>query len=317
MTNKIFSLALFLLVSGVQADRNNTSVVMELINDRHFEQGFCVLNPTHGIRVVEGYLNWDGKTKPVWDLPQWHSKFSIAGVDGEELGGKAKRFSNAAKTITVCAPGEDKSDLTLTLDSRPEFEGRFREDSQPWPHLLVEQSIADCPSMAEIKELRFHIEAKLLEAECNEGEGYRKSAHTAQMPFVIVIRNSNKSSAGYGDFGWFMIPLYDYRYRDWPVYIAQDKADPSSKLIYNPGAKACGIRSLHDRDWVTVDTDVLPILIKGMKEAWKRGYLTDSQDLRDYRISSINMGWEVTGLAKASIQIRNLSMKAITEALVK
>jgi hypothetical protein len=60
-----------------------------------------------------------------------------------------------------------------------------------------------------------------------------------------------------------------------------------------------------------VDTDILPILLKGMDESWARGYLAGSRDLSDYRISSINLGWEVTGLAKASIQIRNLGLKAV------
>jgi len=311
MTDRIWIVLLLVCGSAVYAVSDSNDIATELIQDTHFTQGFRVIAPQHGVRVVEGYLNRNKHTQPVWDLVQWHSRYPIGKAEVQELDAGARRFANEAKSITICPPGKDLSDLILTLDSRPEFEGKFRQDGQPWPHLLVEQAIPNCPSMAELKSLKFHIEAKLIEAECNVGEGYRPSSHTAQVPFVLTIQNCNKKSPGYGDFGWFIIPLYDHRYRDWPEYIAQDTADPSQKMIYTPGAKACGVKSLHDREWVTVDTDILPILIKGMEESWARGYLAGSRDLNDYRISSINLGWEVTGLAKASIQIRNLGLKTV------
>ncbi|MEN6307782.1 MAG: hypothetical protein ABFD91_08510 [Anaerohalosphaeraceae bacterium] len=310
MTDKIWVVLFLIYGSAVYAVSDSNDVVTELIQDNHFTQGFRVIAPKHGARIVEGYLNRNSHTEPAWDLVQWHSRYSIWGIKPQELNDNAKLYANKTKSITICPPGREWSDLILMLDSRPEFQGKFRQDGQPWPHLLVEQTVTKCPSMADLNSLKFHIEAKLLESECDTSEGYRQSTHTAQVPFVLTIQNCNKNSPGYGDFGWFIIPLYDHRYRDWPEYIAQDTADPSQKMIYTPGAKACGVRSLHDRDWVTVDTEILQILIKGIEESWKRGYLAGSRDLNDYRISSINLGWEVTGLAKASMQIRNLSLKA-------
>ncbi|MBN2514204.1 MAG: hypothetical protein JXB18_14795 [Sedimentisphaerales bacterium] len=311
MTDRIWIILLLVHGSAVYAGSDCNEVATELIQDAHFTQGFRVIAPGHGARVVEGYLNRNKHTAPAWDLVQWHSRYPISKAAVQELDAGARRFANEAKSITICPPGRHLSDLILMLDSHPEFQGKFRQDGQPWPHLLVEQAIARSPSMAELKSLKFHIEAKLLEAECDMDEGYRSSIHTAQVPFVLTIQNCNPNSPGYGDFGWFIIPLYDQRYRDWPEFIAQDTADPSKKMIYTPGAKACGVRSLHDRQWVTVDTDLLPILLKGMEKSWKRGYLAGSRDLHDYRISSFNLGWEVTGLAKASIQIRNLGLKAV------
>lgn len=310
MISKIWILLFLAYGSAVYAVSDSNDIVTELIQDNHFTQGFRVIAPQHDARVIEGYLNRNKHTEPVWDMVQWHSRYTINKAEVQELDAGARRFANEAKSITICPPGKDLSDLILLLDSRPEFEGKFRQDGQPWPHLLVEQAITNCPSMAELNSLTFHIEAKLLESECDTSEGYKPATHTAQVPFVLTIQNCNKNSPGYGDFGWFIIPLYDHRYRDWPEYIAQDTADPSKKMIYTPGAKACGVKSLHDRQWVTVDTDMLPILLKGMEESWARGYLADSRNLNDYRISSINLGWEVTGLAKASIQIRNLGLKA-------
>ena len=92
-----------------------------------------------------------------------------------------------------------------------------------------------------------------------------------------------------------------------------DTADPSSKIIYNPGSKKYFSKTLHSGEWVDIDCDILPIVYNAMNVAWERGYLPDSQDLGDYSISSINMGWEAPGLSKAEIAIKNLSLKAVKE----
>ena len=42
----------------------------------------------------------------------------------------------------------------------------------------------------------------------------------------------------------------------------------------------------------------------------KRGFLEDSNDLADYHISGMNIGWEVPGLFDIEMQVRNLSLKA-------
>ena len=44
-----------------------------------------------------------------------------------------------------------------------------------------------------------------------------------------------------------------------------------------------------------------------------RGFLKDSNNLSDYTIGGMNMGWELPGTFDVAMQVRNLSLK-ITEA---
>jgi len=280
----------------------------ELIKDRHFQHGFMVIHPKPGSRVVQGYLNLDGSAKPAWDIAQWHSKYSISSAE-PTINNHSIAFKNQAKSIIVSRPNTQNADLILAIDSTPEYQGRFRTVNQNWPHLLVEQRILDCPSLARMHQLQFHVQAKLLESDCFKGPGYSPALHTILAHFVIIVQNYNKNSKGYGDFFWFVVNLYDYRYPRGKVYMAQDTADPSSKFIYNPGPKPFDLISMHNNHWITINKDILPVVIAGFHEARKRGYLSDSNDLNDYHITSVNLGFEATGICKSALQIRNLSLK--------
>jgi hypothetical protein len=288
-------------------------VTTELLRDNHFETGFCVISPVHGTRTIEGVLNFDGQTKPVWDLAQWFTKYSLCGAQPEFLADGAVKYKNEARYIIIGKPGTEHGDITLALDSRPEYKGVMRKAGQPWPHLLIEQPINLYTSFLEMKELRVHIEAKLLYDESFELEGYSKDMHAAGIHYVLVVQNCNKTSKGCGDFLWFLVAVYDTRYKaELPEFIAADQIDPSVKMIYNPGSKVYGDYNLHDKKWHTIDADVLPLIKESIKVARQRGYLKDSNDMRDYSITSMNFGWEHYGTNNAALQIRNLSLKAVT-----
>jgi len=284
----------------------------ELIRDPHFRCGFSVLSPVHGRKVVVGKLAVAPDAEPIWQLAQWHSRFTIAGA---EPGGPCSgtiRYSNPAKTIAIGDPNTADADITLAIDSVREYDGRLRKEGQPWPHLLVEQAIDGCPNLAELARLDFHIEARLRYNVRIEPPGYSTGLHCAQVPFVLTVANVNPQSAGRGDFLWFVVPIYDDRRPHPSPHIAEDTADPSAKLIYNPGSLAYTRESLHSGRWLAMDTDLLPHIHKALETAWSRGYLPDSRDSADYRITSTNLGWEAPGLNQSSIQIRNLSLRATT-----
>ncbi|MBN1124984.1 MAG: hypothetical protein JXA82_08250 [Sedimentisphaerales bacterium] len=288
-------------------------VNIELIHDPRFEQGLAVLSPVHGKKVVVGTLATIEQDTLIWQLAQWHSQYCITGVQRENLPDGGVRFSNVAKSITIGLGALKHRDITLAMDSRLEYDGKLRTQGQPWPHLLVEQSITNCPSVADLAGLHFHIESRLLYAEIFRPKGYTRTLHCAQVPFVLTIQNRNPESKGYGDFLWFIVPIYDDRDRIPQPHIAQDTADPSAKLIYNPGGAAYTDQSCHDGQWITINCDLLPFVTRAIETAWQKGYLTDSRDLNDYLISSMSLGWEVTGLARVAIQFRALSLMASTE----
>ena len=48
---------------------------------------------------------------------------------------------------------------------------------------------------------------------------------------------------------------------------------------------------------------------EALETAWARGFLTESRALADYRITSLNLGWEVPGIFDVAMQVRGLSLK--------
>ena len=47
-------------------------------------------------------------------------------------------------------------------------------------------------------------------------------------------------------------------------------------------------------------------MIAGLREAWKRGFLTQSRSLDDYYIGGFVLGFEVTGLNDIAFAVRGL-----------
>ena len=56
---------------------------------------------------------------------------------------------------------------------------------------------------------------------------------------------------------------------------------------------------------------------EGLEVAWERGYLKDSHDPSDYRLSGMNTGWEVTGPIDVEMQVRGLRLEARMKATKK
>ena len=104
------------------------------------------------------------------------------------------------------------------------------------------------------------------------------------------------------------IPLYDDRSRFPKEHKAQDFGG-TAMFIFTPGGEVFADRSAHDRDWITIDKDLRPLFVESLETAWQRGFLRESRDLADYRITGMNLGWEVPGLFDVAVQVRDLSLE--------
>lgn len=280
----------------------------ELIGDAGFRQGFRTIAPSAGKRVVLGQLPGEiTNAVPVWDLDQWHSRFPFTNPPVVQVGPQLV-FTNAAKWVVV-----SNGTLTLGVDSRPEYAGvPRRSPAEPWVHLLAEQAITNCPGVGELRSLRLRFVARLTEAETFKPTSYTPDLHAAQFQLVVTLGNTRRESSGFGDFLWFVVPLYDDRHAQPPRYVNRDFADPSAKLIFNPGTDAFTTDRLRDGAWVTVDRDLRPLLLEALNEAWRLGYLRGSRELADYRLTTLNLGWEVPGLNRVAIALRDLSVRVET-----
>ncbi len=297
-------LSLFRTSRGAEEDR-------ELVRDQDFARGFNVLAAKGGGKSC-GTIRVEG-AEPVWRLAQWHSRFEFA--DAAMNPAEAFRLENQGKWVAVARRPNEKAALTLGVDSRPEYEGKLRGGiPEPWVHLLVEQYIGDAPSLAELDALRLQFEARLVVAETFRPEGHTPYAHAAQYQLVMTLNNTNRASPGYGDFLWFNVPVYDDRYASAPEYVAQDFAMTQGKLIYNPGGRAFGIRDVRDGAWLRFDCDMRPWLVRALAAAWEKGYCAGSRDPADYRVASMNIGWEVPGLNRVAMELRGVSLQATTRS---
>lgn len=309
-----FVLIVLLAASSLAAEPASTS--RELIGDPRFERGCVLWDPKPGKHVEYGKLaSVAESSRPVWGLAQWSSRERLGPGAPQALPSGGLRYANAAKAVTFGPPGSDDAEVALAVFGSVEYGQRARKAGEPWVHLLLEQQFEDPPALSELTEARFHIEARTKAFRKVDAPDYSPSLHAAQNQIFFTLANTNPESPGYGKLLWFGVPLFDDRERIPGGYQAQDTAvgDGQGMFIHTvPGAEFT-TRSLHDDDWVVFDKDLLPHMLAGLETAWKAGFLNESHSLADYRVTGMNMGWEVPGIFDVEAQYRNLSLKVATE----
>ena len=295
--------------TAISQERVRNPEEYQLIRDPHFQCGFVLLAAEPGKRVPYGTFTGmaDGK-KPVWELAQWSSKQPFTHGPAERTSDTAIRYANAAKSITVGKPGSSDADISMAVNGTVEYDKRARKRDEPWVHLLLQQDIEDAPVLTEIQSARFRIEARLHSCTKLETPDYSPGLHAAQFQVFFSVQNRNRDSAGYGEYLWFGIPLYDDRHEFPKAHKSKDVAG-TNMFIFTPAGETYTSKSAHGKEWITVDKDLLPLMREGLELACQRGFLKHSQSLADYRISGMNIGWEVPGVFDVALQVRNLSLK--------
>jgi len=287
----------------------------ELIRDPHFQNGFLLLEPKPGKRVVYGEATDDtASAKPVWDLCQWSSRFPLEAVRAKRPPHGALCFTNAAKRVALGTPGSAEADLSLGVNASVEYAGRARKNSgEPWVHLLVQQEFEQPPSLADLASCHFQVEARLTRSKLFRTDDYTPSLHAAQFLIYLTVANRNPRSPGFGQYYWFGIPLYDDRERFVPAYQAEDFGD-TKMFIYTLSSEVFTKQSAHDGQWVTFAKELEPLLREGLAAGWQRGFMAGSRDVADYRVTGIVIGWEVPGIFDVELQLRNLSLRAAVKS---
>ena len=286
----------------------------ELISDPGFQRGVNVKHPATG--EFQGTLVWDQTLPPpIWDCVQWNSISSIVGAPVDSPAPDWFRWENTEKSVEMGQSGATVFDLLLGVDSVSEYGGVYRTVSDPWPAFLLEQRLSEpgtqgpgCPPLSDLVSLDFRMDARLTLAEIIVVAGYDANIHASQYSVYFIVQNLNPASSGYGKLLWLGVPVYDDRYEMTPLYVALDVATGS--MIYRIAQQDVAPVSLHDGTWVSYSVDLLPYAMAALQEVWSRGYLTESTDFADYRIGGLNLGWEVPGLSRVAITIRNLSLVA-------
>jgi len=281
----------------------------ELVSDPHFQQGFVLLDPAPGKKVPYGKLQPAGYSKsPAWEMAQWSSKFRLDPGPATPGTNHTVEWRNPAKSVLLSPPGQSESDLTLAVNASVEYGDRARAQGEPWVHLLVEQAFTNPPALAQLTEVRLHLEARLLRSHRKSTPEQNPALHAAQFQVFFTVQNLRPNSKGRGRFLWFGVPLYDSRYRLPLEHKSRDTAG-SDMFIFTPGGETYTSQSAWDGHWITIDKDLLPLMREALDTAWQRGFLTESKDPADYHITGLNLGWEVPGIYDVAMQVRNLSLR--------
>lgn len=303
MLRLLISAAFLLVVASSSQSRE----AEELIRDPHFQNGLILLDPNPGKKVPYGTLGGPGAgSQPIWDLAQWASKYPLQNDPQWAPDG----FANEGKAVLIGPPGSESADLCLAVAGSAEYGTRVRQKGEDWVHLLVEQRIQNRRPLDQMAKARLHLEARLRKSKKNPMPGYSRDLHAAHFQVFFTIQNCNKSAPDYRRYVWFGIPIYDDRHRLSPAYAARDggKKDATGMFIYKPAGTVFAPTSTHDGQWVTIDRDILPLIQQGLDAAFQNGFLKDPRSLSDYSITSINVGWEVSGIFDVDLQVRNLSL---------
>ena len=299
----------FLLIAIVGV--NSLAVTPKpLFLDMRFRKGFLLSYPDSSKgRTVEAVLDFgDPNNKPVWRLCQWGTKHSLANAKCLRFHNYDIAYENKGKKVLVGAENSVKRDLILQINGKAEYGQMVRRHGESWPHLLIEQDDVDIHFFRFVNQIHLHLEANLLKSEHFELDGYTPNLHTAQFQLTLIVQDRNRESAGYGDFIWFNVQIYDERYRSSPLYSAKDTADPSAKMIYAPPTHVYTNESLHDGQWIKFDKGLYPFIQEALSEARRKGYLQTSPSNDDFAISSVILGWEVPGISSIQMQVRDLSL---------
>ncbi len=286
---------------------------IEIVGDTHFRGGFVLLDPKPGKAVPYGKVEGiEADKPPEWRMAQWASKYPLENKP-QVLPDGSLKYANEGKLVLIASENSKAADLCLGVNGSAEYGSHVRKLGEDWVHLLVEQKISGEQPLNQFSKVHFHCEARLNNLKRFAMPDYSPSLHAAQFQIFLTIQNINRTSSGYRNFIWFGIAVYDDRNPSPGVYMARDvgKEDATGQFIYIPARKAFTSQSMQEGQWITLDKDILPFLKEGLDQAWQRGYLKEPPLLSDYAVSSINMGWEISGIFNAEMQVRNFSLQAM------
>jgi len=225
--------------------------------------------------------------------------------------------------------------LALELNALAEFNNIYLSNSDEyWPHLLMVQNIKT-EKLAKYKSLNFSLDAHLLFDDKNIKDGYKKDLHAARFIVSLLVRNTLS-----GDSFWLNIPVYDDRFAQSPFgcqkclsadncYTPQSLEDKGKwlcpfdgerwskitekqgthRMLFRLPSTAITSDNVQNGQWAHYSVDLIPYIKAGIQAAQDQEKLRGfSPSLMFYNLGLFTMGWEITGLNHAAMEIKNLSL---------
>lgn len=299
---------------------------LQLLNDQKFSTGFYLREWTtvNGGPVVR-HLNYGGTVAdsdtPTWTMARWWDPYDFKNAAETEIE-NGWRYSDKS---SYCEMNLPTGELTMNLNSWTEYQEKFggsrSSASQNWSHFLIEQSpFLNVVKASDLTELWADLTFNIKEVTLFDSAHFDASLHTAQLFWYLTLANRIDKGATDqgvdGDYLWFGIPLYDYRYNLIETYHNVDAGvvGSTNKMIYSmsnseylPVSSTQGITLGKEYG---IHINILPFLKDAYVYGVTHGALQNTNFSRMY-LSYMNFGWELPGSFEITSTIRNLSLTAI------
>ena len=170
--------------------------------------------------------------------------------------------------------------------------------------------------LTDLAALKLTVTARLTKADVASG-GLQGGA--AQSFFTLHVRNVATEGPAADDLIYFVGGLYDNRYpKGKPETVNVDGASLDHFIIYNTGTAALAGKStsFSDKQWHTIQVDLLPLIKKGLGSAWKVSRKKDvavkftSFDLHDYAVSHVGLNWEMSENMNVEMEFKDFHLDA-------
>lgn len=304
---------------------------VQWMDDNHFTTGFYLKEWTtvNGGPVVR-HLNYGASVETVdpeqgghrnWIMARWWDPYDFANATETQIGENEWRYEDQS---SYCDINPSSGSLTMYLNSYDEYLTKFggsrSSSSQNWSHFLIEQTTTNRVCLQDLAEFWADITFSIDEMTLYDEENYSPNLHTAQLMWYFTLRNYPEEGATdqgtYGDYMWFGLPLYDYRYNRVRAYqnIDQGVTGSTNKLIYSidnstilPVSDSKGLEI--GREY-TIHANILPMMLDAYIYGCTNGALQGSNVSRMY-IGYMNFGWEVPGSFGIKSTISNFNATAI------
>jgi hypothetical protein len=297
----------------------------ELLADTSFSTGFYLREWTtvNGGPVVR-HLDYGGSAKDEkhWTMARWWDPYDFVNATESHPSQDVWKYEDQS---SYCLINPTDGEMTMNLNSWTEYQEKFggsrNSASLNWSHFLIEQSsFAKSVGLSDIVELWADLTFNIEDVILFDKEKYNPSLHTAQLFWYLTIRNvvpeGVTDQGTNGDYMWFGIPLYDYRYNKIDEYHNLDSGVTGStnKLIYSisnseylPVTKDKGIELGKE---YSIHIDLAPFIKEAYVYGVSHGVLKNT-NAKNMQIGYMNFGWELPGSFEVTSSIKNMSLKAV------
>jgi hypothetical protein len=199
-------------------------------------------------------------------------------------------------------------DLYLNINGTNEY-SQPRTETGAVVSIAAQQNIHNNISLADMSSLSADLAFQITENNnLMTGTQYNKAIHTAQFQMRLRIQNLNKNSAGYGDYYYFILPIYDARYDYAPKYDnGYNNGDVSKKYICNIGAASFLSEVIAANQSYQINVGLLNKINNIFNEAQDKGYLTNCT-WEDMFLSSYDLTLAIPGTFNLGVFIDNLDL---------